>query len=335
MSYRFEKLADKWLVVKLRGGQEFMCECPKHEDLSPSLQFNVDKGLFVCFSCGWKGTARKLVQELGGQYSEPEIQRENLLRKISESLARGYSMSAVKETEPRRNESILRRSQLIKTPYWQRRGFSEQTVKEWELGYDVMSASATIPLYTFEKELIGLILRSTDPDFFPKYKYPKGFKKTHHFFGEHRLAENSPSSEPYSGGNRAILIEGATDAMSVWQALRESQEDEVGYFELGQYGAEISDFQVGLLKRYDIREIVEFYDYDEAGIKSGRITRQKVHDIIIRRVRYDKEKYCWRNPFRSDRNPKPCKCSRKHRPDPGMLKPAEIQEMIANARFVI
>lgn len=40
--------------------------CPFHDDHNPSASFNVSKGLFFCFVCGYRGNAEKIAKSLRG-----------------------------------------------------------------------------------------------------------------------------------------------------------------------------------------------------------------------------------------------------------------------------
>jgi hypothetical protein len=58
-------------VVSVRNS-EIQLHCPAHkertgkEDNNPSFWINGETGLFICFSCQWKGGLQSLVRYLGG-----------------------------------------------------------------------------------------------------------------------------------------------------------------------------------------------------------------------------------------------------------------------------
>jgi DNA primase len=46
-----------------RAGKEWVVSCPLHEDKTPSMYLNPEKGLWTCFSCGQGGDGIQLVME--------------------------------------------------------------------------------------------------------------------------------------------------------------------------------------------------------------------------------------------------------------------------------
>lgn len=47
-----------------QAGKEFVCSCPFHEDETPSLYLNSEKGAWHCFSCGRGGDGIQLYMEV-------------------------------------------------------------------------------------------------------------------------------------------------------------------------------------------------------------------------------------------------------------------------------
>jgi hypothetical protein len=52
--------------VRLRTSSRQMVSCPLHDDRTPSLSVNLDKGLWSCKSCGCGGDAYTLIMEKEG-----------------------------------------------------------------------------------------------------------------------------------------------------------------------------------------------------------------------------------------------------------------------------
>jgi DNA primase len=55
------------LQVSKMMGNEAIVFCPYHSDSNPSAEFNMTKGLFYCFGCQERKTARELAEDLGGE----------------------------------------------------------------------------------------------------------------------------------------------------------------------------------------------------------------------------------------------------------------------------
>lgn len=137
---------------------------------------------------------------------------------------------------------------LPEDTYWQRRGFTEDEISQWRLGYDYVSDRATYPARRPDGALLGVVGRAVHPDQQPKYLYPRGFLKSENLFGY--------SSWLHSGDTRVVLVEGAVDAMGLWQ---------VGVTAMAIYGSKMSQAQVDLLVRGGAEDVVLAFDADPAG----------------------------------------------------------------------
>lgn len=240
----YTKMVEANLEVVIRSGDEFMCRCPHHEDRSPSLQFNVRKGLWVCFSCQRKGSAKTL---FGDGFREPEPDIEAVIAQLD--LIEAASTRHTKVL----SESVLKRYSFP-TDYWVDRGFSNTIIKAFQLGYDPLENDAIIPVRNTNGELIGVIRRKLENEWGPKYMYPKGFPRKVSLFGSWLVAKTTT--------DHCVITEGSADAMAVWGA---------GIPAVGQYGSSISREQVGVLRRLGITRVTLFYDNDEAGFHANHI----------------------------------------------------------------
>src|ERR1700750_399243 len=116
---RFQEVAEQYLTIKFRGPIEFMCECPLCGG-GASLQFNIEKGLWTCFRCSEGGSAKKLVQRIGGQYIEPGVSSE-LLRMQFDRLRTNLRRKDREEEDSGDtgvSEHTLLRYQGPDHPYW-------------------------------------------------------------------------------------------------------------------------------------------------------------------------------------------------------------------------
>lgn len=260
--WRYEEVANKYLSVAARSGPEWMTNCPGCSG-SDCLQFNVEKGLFNCFSCGFKGTAKTLVRKMGEVWSEPGASVEVLQMKLDALV----NPTVLRRSDPIPEATLLRYGR-VPHRYWIKRGFTRETIKAFDLGYDALSSCCTIPYRSPEGSLLGVILRRTDGEF-PKYRYPKGFDRAGSLFGSWKI-----------DGPEVALVEGSLDAISCWQA---------GVPALAQYGSSISRGQIKLLLRLGIRRVVLMYDNDAAGHKAVEVAHEMLDGsgVLIRDVQYD------------------------------------------------
>lgn len=323
VSGKFEPLADQYLNVKVRGSDEFMAECPFCSGGS-SLQFNINQGLWVCFRCDEKGNAKRLVQKLGGVYTDPTVSVEHIREHMDRIRTR---MKRRNKEQVYLEDSYLARYDFP-DDYWENeRGFSQETIERFQLGYDPVQDRHTIPYRTEHGDLLGVIQRRVGNEF-PRYIYPEGFDRKRSLFGSWIIMN--------SDDKKIALVEGSTDTISLADS---------GLPSVAQYGSAISRLQVRLLHRLGVREIVLFYDYDEAGRKAEEKSRELIDGMILRAVRYDPRKYCWHKKLCACgehtwrtigkcENKKLCRCGRKHEMDPGSLSHKERVKMYNNAVLV-
>jgi DNA primase len=330
MSHRYEDLAERWLDVVTRSGSEWMARCPFHgEDNTPSLQFNVDKGLYVCFRCEDGGSAKTLVRRLGGSWTDPVVSTEYLRKSLDRLLLKQKHEEQGPQTF---DEKYLLRFGGIPHEYWtDARGFDAATIKKWGLGYNPLNDRCTIAYRDVDSSLLGVIERRLDNEF-PRYLYPKGFDRTGSLFGSWEVAT--------SKGNIAILLEGSTDVIQV------SRTQEGDGRTLAQWGNSISQRQVKLLRQIGVREVILFYDYDLGGWHAELQAREALEGFILRKVMWDQHVYCWHEKVCAcDENHRyldlakcqfkvPCDCGRKHKMDPGKLKLSRISEMLTTPVLV-
>ena len=127
-----------------RSGKNWVGLCPFHDDKKPSFSVEPIRGIFKCFSCGEGGnvftflmkkngwtfpeTVRSLAVELGieipenGAQSDEMSETERLVSALRESARRYHS-----ELYTDRSEHAL--------AYFRGRGFSDETIKKFGLGF--------------------------------------------------------------------------------------------------------------------------------------------------------------------------------------------------------
>lgn len=139
-------------------------------------------------------------------------------------------------------------------PYVKSRGLSDETAKEFGVGFfpgrGSMSGRVVIPIHNETGELIAYAGRAIDSAE-PKYKLPAGFHKSAVLYNLHRAVA--------AGQRGLIVVEGFFDCMKVSQA---------GYpFVVGLMGSSMSDEHERLLTQsHD--QILLMLDGDEAGRKA-------------------------------------------------------------------
>lgn len=236
-------------------GSEFVGHCPMHrertgrEDAHPSWSINTDTGLFICFSCGYRGSIITLIADLKGVGFE-EAKGLTVRPSLQDSLAR-IPGASIKYTAPEPiSESRLYR--YSPPPRWarSRRRLSKEACEIFGVRWNYVSDSWIIPIRDAESgSLIGWQEKSETQRVFRNF--PVGVKKSRTLFGY----------DVFTGG-RMVVVESPLDAVRLYS---EGVPGAVAAF-----GAVVSKSQVFLMSAAD--EVVFALDNpmsDNAGRKSS------------------------------------------------------------------
>lgn len=131
--------------VRLRkSGRNWVGLCPFHDDKKPSMHVEPVKGIFKCFACGEGGNVYTFLMKLNG-WSFPETVRAlaaELGIEIPEEGVRTAAMeegerlvAALREAARRYHLNLFEEESQHALAYFRSRGFSEETIREFGLGY--------------------------------------------------------------------------------------------------------------------------------------------------------------------------------------------------------
>lgn len=305
---RIDEVVGDFVDLKKRG-TSLIGNCPFHNEKTPSFHVSVAKGIYKCFGCGAGGDALKFVMELE-KYSYPEairylankyhIEVEEVERSPEQMAAQDkreslYVLSqwAGKFFKEQLWDTELGRS--IGLSYFKERGYREDIIKKFDLGYspdqrtalvDTAKAEGFQEAYLTE---IGLAIARDDKSLYDRFRGRVIFP-IHNLtgriiaFGGRTLKTektipkyvNSPESEIYHKSNvlyglnfakKAImdadlcyLVEGYADVLSMHQAGVENV--------VSSSGTSLTTGQIKLISRYS-KNVVILYDGDAAGIKAS------------------------------------------------------------------
>ncbi len=303
------EVVSDFVSLKKRGTNYVAC-CPFHHEKTPSFSVSPSKGIFKCFGCGKAGSAVSFVMEheqmsyvealkyLGNKYGievkeKEESQEEAQQRLLHESLlivndfARSFYAKRLWESED---------GQAIGLSYFKERGFSDEIIKKFELGYSPNERRAFTHQAQkggYKKEhlvAVGLTIEREETGelfdrFYDRVMFPwRSISGKTIAFGGRTLRSdkaiakyiNSPESEAFVK-NRSLygiyeakaaivreqkcyLVEGYTDVISFHQAGIENV--------VASGGTSLTSGQIGLIKRFS-NKITVLYDGDYAGIKAS------------------------------------------------------------------
>lgn len=281
---KWEPLIRRTFDVQGTSGSEFVCKCLWHDDgKKPSLYVNGVKGVYCCHACGKKGHLRNIARAIPATSTDDIRNRLKLLDDRQSNQRRVYSEGWLAQFDHHHR-------------YWGRRGFSDECIKRFQLGYDPIKRVVTIPVRDPRGQLLGVITRVIEAKVNgPRYRYPKGFPIGNHLFASWMIKNQ----------RKVALVEGTLDAIACWDARVPA---------LALYGSRITSHQVKLLVRLGIEQVVIFTDNDKAGIEAvDQIADAlKGTGILTRRVQY---RTYW---------------SAK---DPGELQPDQIRKAFHSAKI--
>lgn len=296
--------------VKLKKrGANYLGLCPFHNEKSPSFTVSPGKEIYKCFGCGASGNSISFIMEhekysyvealrwLAQRYQieleetevSPEVKQYQLMAD-SLFIINNYAREYFTDTLFNREEG-----QNIGLSYFEERGFTEETIKKFQLGYclntfDAFAKSALEKGYNLEYlQKTGLVtIRNDQPAdnyrgrvIFPIHNQSGKILG----FGARILGAksdrapkyiNSPENEIYVKSrvlygtyfarhaidkqNECLLVEGYTDVISLHQAGVENV--------VASSGTSLTQDQLRLIKKYT-NNLTILYDGDAAGVKAA------------------------------------------------------------------
>lgn len=175
-------MEQKTIKVVRRYKDEYQAICPFHDDNTPSLFINLNKGVYKCFGCNKSGSTTSLLRELKLENAEIEPFKYISAKEFGE------------DTEGWR--------------YMINRGFLSGTLDEFCV--TCSDRYVLIPLKKRSGTSVGLIYRNFIEGL-PKYMFSKGFKAHDYLYGVYNY-------EPDYLTNEVIIVEGPLDVMWLNQA---------------------------------------------------------------------------------------------------------------------
>ncbi|MDB5119498.1 MAG: primase [Sphingobacteriales bacterium] len=303
-----EEVVGDFVHLKKRG-TSLIGLCPFHNEKSPSFNVSVTKGIYKCFGCGKGGDSVHFIMEhekatypealrfLASKYNIEIAEVENTPEEQAVNNRR-ESLFIVSEWAAKFFQNEMWNTDGGKTiglSYFKERGFRDDVIKKFELGYspdvwDALTQKAVSDGYKLEfLEDTGLTIRKDNDRFYDRFRGRVMFP-IHSFtgrvigFGGRTLKTdktvpkyvNSPESDIYHKSNvlyglffakksirdndNCYLVEGYADVLSVHQAGVENV--------VASSGTSLTTEQIRLIGRFT-KNVTILYDGDAAGIKAS------------------------------------------------------------------
>lgn len=232
-------------------GYEIQAECPAHEertghkDKHPSFYINADTGMFICFSCGWKGGFSTLLNYVSGTTNAKEWLASS--QGLNARFQRAIKEDVKIEEQTYITESMLGAFVSPPEEALRSRGLSLASAQKYGVLWDARKSNWIIPIREpLTNKLLGWQEKGHVNRSFRNY--PTGVKKSISLFGydPNRLDE-------------FIVVESPLDVLRL---------DTLGFAGgVATYGSMVSDVQFNIIR--GSYRIVFAMDNDEAGLKSS------------------------------------------------------------------
>jgi len=295
--------------VKLKKrGANYLGLCPFHNEKTPSFTVSPSKEIYKCFGCGKSGNTISFLMEhekysyvealrwLANKYNveieetvaSPEIKQ---LQQVSDSL---FIINGFAQQHFAKNLFQNEEGQDIGLTYLKERGFREEIIKRFQLGYclqerDDFAKAAIAAQYNTEYLLKTGLVVMRDERLVDNYRGRVIFPVHNQTgkvigFGARIIANNdrapkyinTPENEIYikskilygsyfarqaiDKNDECLLVEGYTDVISLHQAGIENV--------VASGGTSLTQDQLRLIKKYT-NNLTILYDGDAAGIKAA------------------------------------------------------------------
>ena len=301
------EVVGEFVSLKKRGVNYLGC-CPFHNEKTPSFTVSGAKGIFKCFGCGKAGNAVTFVMEhekleyvdalrfLAKKYGIEIKERELSQQEVQQNNDRESMMVLSAFAQKHFTDTLFNHvdGKTIGMSYFRERGFRDDIIKRFQLGYclDTRSAFSQYAVKQgYKKDFLiktGLSVDYND-DLFDRF-HGRVMFPIHSISGrvigfggrtlktDKKVAKylNSPESEIYHKSftlygiffakksitqeNRCYLVEGYTDVLSMHQAGIENV--------VASSGTSLTTEQIRLIKRFT-NNVTVLYDGDAAGIKAS------------------------------------------------------------------
>ena len=304
---RVEEVVGDFVQLKKKG-TNLWGNCPFHNEKTPSFSVSASKGIYKCFGCGKGGNSVNFIMDheqqtypealryLAKKYNIEIEEEQQTPEQIAEQTERESLYLALAFAQRTFTSNLLKtdEGQSIGLSYFKERGFTQETIEKFEMGYcfdryDSFGNKALEEQYN-RKFLIDsglcldregkLIDRFKGRVMFPIHNLSgrviafggrtlRNDKKTAKYI-------NSPETDVYHKSNivygiyqakseiikkdNCFVVEGYTDVVSLHQAGIHNV--------VASSGTSLTIEQIRLVKRYT-NNLTIMYDGDDAGIKAS------------------------------------------------------------------
>lgn len=257
-------LTGSGIDVETELDSDFLIFCPYHNNYrTPAGEVNKESGIFFCFSCQKTADLVQLVMHTSGRSYFESVRfikdKDSVI-----DLEKQVNQQLIEKPEYLQfDELLIKRlnNQALESPramrYYTGRLITNTSVEKFSLGFSEKQDMVTIPVHSPDGMCVGFVGRSIEGK---DFKNTPGLPKSKVLFNLHRVKLS----------DKVYIVESSFDAIRL---------DQVGLPAVATLGANISNTQTELLKKY-FNNIIIIADNDEA----GNSMRQKLIERLGSRV---------------------------------------------------
>lgn len=236
---------------------EIMIKCTsgEHEDVHPSLSYNLDRNVFHCFSCGFSGGLIKFLSSIGiTEKIHIESKQEYKILKLKKKLRNIKNADTLKL--PKGRTEVC----------WDFKDICKEVMIEFEAFITTeygLENYICIPVYVFNRLRCIDARRKVNDSALAKYmRLPSGVPVSEIVFPVDKIEKT----------NKIVLVEGMYDMLNLWQYGYKNVLCIFGANSFGQKKAE-------LLEKIGVTQVTLMFDGDIP----GRNAMMKVQNILEQR----------------------------------------------------
>ena len=239
----------------------YLIFCPFHYNKNtPACEVDKEKGLFLCFACGERGTLLDLVMRTTNRnYFEASRVISTAAKSIDFASRIEKDIQVKEEFLQFDNELIDRlHNDLLSSDkaiaYFKTRNIELDAIKKFKLGYSPKQDMVTVPIYSHTDICVGFVGRSVEGK---SFKNSTGLPRNKVLFNLNNVKFSD-----------IVIVESSFDAIRLWQ---------LNIPAIATLGANIGKNQINLINKYATRLILAM-DQDEAG---GSLTRNLNKSVTV------------------------------------------------------
>jgi DNA primase len=237
------------ITIESEVDSDYIVFCPFHNNSrSPAGEIDKITGTFFCFSCQHVGDLVEFVMHTSGRTYFESV-RFIKSKETAYNLEDEITRKLIEKPEYVQYDQVLIKrlnTQALESPramrYYNGRLITEESVKKFGLGFSEKQDMVTIPVHSPDGMEVGFVGRSIEGK---EFKNTPGLPKSKVLFNLHRVKT----------AGKVYVVESSFDAIRL---------DQCGFPAVATLGANVSNIQTDLLKKY-FNNIIVIADNDEAG----------------------------------------------------------------------